>query len=146
MPSKRVGSGRQRQGDATPCSASRASARARCWTRATRAAAAGLPVLRARAAEQERDIPFALAVEALDDAVAALHPSRQAALDPDAWPTWRPWWPTWRATPASRARAQRRDERSARTARCGALEELGHDRAVALLLDDLHWADQASLE
>ena len=36
---------------------------------------------------------------------------------------------------------------SATTARCGAmLELLGRERPLALLLDDLHWADDASLE
>ncbi|HTE58880.1 MAG TPA: BREX system ATP-binding domain-containing protein, partial [Solirubrobacteraceae bacterium] len=41
-----------------------------------RAADAGLLVLGGRAAEHERDVPFGLVVDALDDHVATLHPRR----------------------------------------------------------------------
>jgi predicted ATPase len=41
-----------------------------------RAEAAGLLVLSGRAAEHERDVPFGLVVDALDDHVAGLHPRR----------------------------------------------------------------------
>ena len=41
-----------------------------------RAEAAGLLVLDGRAAEHERDVPFGLVIDALDDHVATLHPRR----------------------------------------------------------------------
>src|SRR5918992_5403670 len=47
---------------------------------AERAAGAGLRVLEARAAEHERDVPFALAVELLDDAADTIGPGRFASL------------------------------------------------------------------
>ena len=48
-----------------------------------RAAAAGMLVLEGRAAEHERDVPFGLVVDALDDHVATLHPRRVEAVGPD---------------------------------------------------------------
>src|SRR5687768_10404097 len=45
--------------------------------------AAPLRVLSGRAAEHEREVPFALAVDAFDEAVAALAPGRAAAFAED---------------------------------------------------------------
>ena len=113
---------------------------------AVRARATRVPmlVLEGRAAEHERDVPFAVAVDALDSHVAGLHPRRVAALgadlgavlpsaaDPsDASP------PT-DGDPAERVRRHR--------ALRGLLELLGRERPFVLLLDDLHWSDDASLE
>ena len=44
---------------------------------------AGMRLLDGRGAEQERDVPFALAVDALDEQIAGLHPRRRAELAPD---------------------------------------------------------------
>ena len=49
---------------------------------AARAGAAGLLTLEGRAAEHEREVPFALAVAALDDHVATLHPTPLETLGP----------------------------------------------------------------
>jgi predicted ATPase len=49
---------------------------------AERARAAGLLALEGRAAEHERAVPFAVAVAALDDHVATLHPRRIEAIGP----------------------------------------------------------------
>ncbi|MDW5594797.1 BREX system ATP-binding domain-containing protein [Conexibacter stalactiti] len=107
---------------------------------------AGVLVLEGRAAEHERDVPFGAIVDALDDHVAALHPRRIEELGPElaailpaaaahsdgmtaiAVPT----------TAAERFRYHR--------ALRALLEQLGRERPVALLLDDLHWADDASVE
>src|SRR5829696_481260 len=66
-----------------------------------RARDAGLLVLAGRAAEHERDVPFGLVVDALDDHVATMHHRRVQTIGPEL---------------------------------------------AALLLDDLHWADEASVE
>jgi hypothetical protein len=43
----------------------------------------GMLVLGARAAEHERDVPFGVVVDALDDHVATMHPRRVASLGAD---------------------------------------------------------------
>jgi DNA-binding CsgD family transcriptional regulator len=123
---------------------------------------AGMLVLEGRAAEHERDVPFGAIVDALDDHVAMLHPRRIEALGPELasilpsirmasraassaptelasqsasadWPAPADW-----PTAAERFRYHR--------ALRALLEQLGRERPVALLLDDLHWADAASIE
>lgn len=107
---------------------------------------AGMLVLEGRAAEHERDVPFGAIVDALDDHVATLHPRRIEELGPElatilpavaahadgaatlAVP----------ATAAERFRYHR--------ALRALIEQLGREKPVALLLDDLHWADDASVE
>ena len=111
-----------------------------------RAGAAGLLVLAGRAAEHERDVPFGLVVDALDDHVAAMHhrrvetigpelaavlPSAAAMADGDA-PAAAP------GDPAERFRYHR--------ALRSLLAMMAREQPVALLLDDLHWADEASVE
>jgi DNA-binding CsgD family transcriptional regulator len=110
---------------------------------AERATNAGMLVLSGRAAEHERDVPFGLVVDALDDHVATLHPRRiesvgadLAAVLPAAAPSTGPV----PAMPGARERF--RCHRALRAL----LEMLGRERPVALLLDDLHWADDASIE
>jgi predicted ATPase len=102
-----------------------------------------LLVLEGRAAEHERDLPFAVAIDALDEHVASLHPSRIAALDGELGAI----------LPAATSSEARvgcdRDPverfRYLRALR-GLLELLGRERPFALLLDDLHWSDDMSLE
>ena len=112
-----------------------------------RAQAAGMLVLEGRAAEYERTVPFGLVVDALDDHVATLHPRRVESVGPDL------------AAVLPAAAAARSGEGEPDGAAAGAaerfryhravralLELLGRERPVALLLDDLHWADDASVE
>src|SRR5918992_670923 len=104
---------------------------------------AGMLVLEGRAAEHERSVPFGLVVDALDDHVATLHPRRVEAVGPDlaavlpaaggAGPP---------GAPAAGAAERFRYHRAVRAL----LELLARERPVALLLDDLHWADEASVE
>jgi DNA-binding CsgD family transcriptional regulator len=108
------------------------------------AAESGLLVLAGSAAEHERDVPFSLVVDALDDHVASLHPERvrsagvelgavlpSASDDAEA------------AELAVGGPAERyRYHRALRAL----LELLGRERPFALVLDDLHWADDASVE
>ena len=104
----------------------------------------GMLVLAARAAEHERDVPFGVVVDALDDHVAAMHPRRVATLGADLGAV----------LPAAAARTSsqpRSDAGAAERFRYhralrSLLELLGREQPVVLILDDLHWADDASVE
>src|SRR4051794_27787702 len=108
-----------------------------------KAAAAGLLVLDGRAAEHERDVPFGLVVDALDDHVATMHPRRVESVGPDlaaALPSAAPTSGAPSSVPGAGERF--RSHRALRAL----LEMLGRERPFVLLLDDLHWADDASVE
>lgn len=111
-----------------------------------RALADGLLVLEGRAAEHDRDVPFGVVVDALDEHVGTLNPARLATIGPElgavlpaaADPGGPP-----PATDDAPGPAERfRHHRTLRAL----LELLGRERPVVLLLDDVHWADEASLE
>src|SRR3954451_25041722 len=87
---------------------------------AERARASGLLVIEGRGVEHERDVPFGVAVAALEEHLDEL------PLD----------------AAASGAAERFHHHRAIRAA----LERLGAERPLALLLDDLHWADEASIE
>ena len=107
-----------------------------------RAAAAGLLVLDGRAAEHERDMPFGLVIDALDDHVATMHPRRVESVGADLAAAL-PSAAVAGAAPAAPGAGERfRCHRALRAL----IEMLGRERPVALLLDDLHWADDASIE
>jgi DNA-binding CsgD family transcriptional regulator/tetratricopeptide (TPR) repeat protein len=109
---------------------------------AAQARTAGFLVLAGCAAEHQRHVPFGLVVDALDRHVATLTPARVAAAGPELGAVLpaahgsHP--PPDIAGPAERFRYHR--------ALRSLLELLGRERPVALLLDDVHWADSASLE
>lgn len=104
---------------------------------------AGLRVLAGRAAEHERDVPFGVVADALDAAAAKLGARRLETLGPARLAELAVALPSVE-TVAERAPAAERY----RTYRAVAtlLELLGRERPLAILLDDLHWADAASLE
>ena len=108
-----------------------------------RAEAAGLLVLDGRAAEHERDVPFGLVIDALDDHVATLHPRRIESVGADLAAVLPSAAACSDATPSAVGAGERyRSHRALRAL----VEMLGRERPVALLLDDLHWADDASVE
>ncbi|MEA2296596.1 MAG: hypothetical protein QOE86_4235, partial [Solirubrobacteraceae bacterium] len=92
---------------------------------AARAGRGGIRVAAARAAEFERDVPFALLTALLDEALA----------DP----------PPRLAAPPVDALVERPRHRLNRELRL-LLEALAAGRRVLLAIDDLHWSDAASLE
>ncbi|MGD9736773.1 MAG: AAA family ATPase [Solirubrobacterales bacterium] len=110
----------------------------------TTAEAAGLQVLHGRAAEHEGNVPFSLVIDALDERVAAMNPSRVAAAGPDLGEVLPAAAPDPGTTPPAAAGAAER-YRYHRALR-SLLELLGRERPFALVLDDLHWADEASVE
>ena len=108
-----------------------------------RAAARDHLVLVGRGAELERELPFGIWVAALDDHVAALGPIRLEGLVGD------------RAAELARvlpsageaALGGLQDERfRAHRAVRALLQALAEKRPVVLVLDDAHWADEASVE
>ena len=104
----------------------------------------GMLVLSARAAEHERDVPFGVVVDALDDHVATMHPRRVAALGSDLGAVLPAAAAHASAPPGSETGAAERF-RYHRALR-SLLELLGREQPVVLVLDDLHWADDASVE
>jgi DNA-binding NarL/FixJ family response regulator/tetratricopeptide (TPR) repeat protein len=105
---------------------------------AERARAAGMLVLEGRGVEHERDVPFGVVVDALDDHVATLAPQRLAALERDLGPVL----PALARAPVAGVAERFRQHRALREL----LGQLGRERPLALLLDDLHWADEATVE
>jgi DNA-binding NarL/FixJ family response regulator len=112
---------------------------------AVRAGGEGLTVLEGRAGEHERDVPFALALAALDDRASELHPRRLEAAGPElaaVLPSAARAAGVAAELPAPGPAERFRYHRALRAL----LELLGRERPFALLVDDLHWADGASAE
>ena len=111
---------------------------------AARADARGHVVLEGSASELERELPFHVFVDALDDYVHALEPRRLDLIDDDARAELAQILP---AFPASADGTARESERY-RTHRAmrQLLEALAATKPLVLLLDDLHWADEGSVE
>ena len=109
-----------------------------------RAEEAGNLVLVGRAAEHEGEVPFGIVIDALDEHVATLHSARVGSVGPElaaVLPSLAP--PDAAASAGAPGPAERfRYHRVLR----GLLELLGRERPLALVLDDLHWADEASVE
>jgi len=113
---------------------------------AARADARGHTMLTGRATELERDLPFSVFVDALDEYVQALDPRRLDALDEGVRLELATVFPSLQAH-ADRRRVAMQEERyrSYRAVRL-LLELLARRQPVVLALDDVHWADPASVE
>ncbi len=111
------------------------------------ARAAGLDVLVGRAAEHEVDVPFGLVVDALDDRVSHLEPADLESLGTDRAAELAAILPSAARAGVVEAPPAGAAERFHyhRTLRA-LLELISRQQPVALLLDDLHWADEGSLE
>ncbi len=111
-----------------------------------RADARGHLVLTGRGAEFERDIPFGVWIDALDDYAGSLGVDRLERLLGDrveelAWVL--PLVPTPAgATPPTLPEERYRAHRAVRAL----LDAMARQRPVVVVLDDLHWADGASIE
>jgi ATP/maltotriose-dependent transcriptional regulator MalT len=113
---------------------------------AARAEARGHIVLWGSASELERDLPFSVFVDALDQYVAGLEPNQLAVLDDDAQAELAQVFPSlWALTSGHEVAPQHERYRSYRAVRA-LLEQLAETRPLVLVLDDFHWADWASVE
>jgi ATP/maltotriose-dependent transcriptional regulator MalT len=102
-------------------------------------------VLSGCAAELERDLPFWVFVDALDEYVRGLDPRLLASLDDDVRTELASVLPSLSA-PGDQAAALHDERYRAHRAVCELLERLSSQKGVVLVLDDLHWADSASVE
>ncbi|MDX6719569.1 MAG: hypothetical protein QOJ63_1823 [Solirubrobacteraceae bacterium] len=107
---------------------------------------AGHLVLSGRGADLERHTPFGVWVDALDDHVAAIGDEPLRRLVGDRMAELAYVLPSVRPTGQQRASALQNERYQAHRAVRLLLERLAARRPVVVALDDLHWADDASLE
>ncbi|GAA4014295.1 hypothetical protein GCM10022247_41440 [Allokutzneria multivorans] len=113
-----------------------------------RASMRGFTVLSGRSAEFERDLPFGVFVDALDDYLADLQPGELEALGRAHVTQLAEVFPSLadhaseQGLEASSPSVRFRIYRAMREL----LDVLAKDTALVLALDDLHWADRASIE
>ena len=112
---------------------------------ATRSDARGHLVLSGSASELERDLPFWVFVDALEEYIQALDPRVLASLDDDVRTELGRVFPSLSALAPGRPPASHERYRSHRAV-SALLARLAKATPVVLVLDDLHWADTASIE
>ena len=112
-----------------------------------RAEQRGWLVLDGRAAEFERDVPFGVVVDALNDYLGGLEPALLRSLDSEVLTELASVFPSL-AGHAGEGGVRAADSERHRThyAIRSLLQRLAARQPVALVLDDLHWADAASVE
>ena len=113
---------------------------------ASRAEAQGHLVLTGGASEFERDLPFSVFVDALDEYVHGLEPARLEMLDDETLSELAQVLPSLSAVATPHAAPLGRERYRAHRAVRTLLELLAASRPVVLVLDDLHWADPGSVE
>ena len=113
---------------------------------AVRADARGQLVLSGSASELERDLPFSVFVDALDEYVRGLERSRLAALDDDVRTELAHVFPSLSGLATEREVALQHERYRSHRAVRELLEQLASTQPLVLVLDDLHWADSASIE
>jgi predicted ATPase len=113
---------------------------------ATRADARGHMVLSGSASELERDLPFSVFVDALDEYLEGLERAHLAAFDDDVRTELAHVFPSLSPLAAGRRVALQQERYRSHRAVRALLEQLAQTRPPLLVLDDLHWADSASVE
>jgi ATP/maltotriose-dependent transcriptional regulator MalT len=103
-------------------------------------------VLYGSAAELERDLPFSVFLDALDEYVESIDPDRLAALDDEVKAELAHVFPSLAALGRGRRVVPQQERYRTHRAVRSLLEHLAQGRPVVLALDDLHWADPASIE
>jgi ATP/maltotriose-dependent transcriptional regulator MalT len=113
---------------------------------AARAELRGHLVLSGSASELERELPFSVFVDALDEYVESLDPNLLSTFDDDVQAELAHVLPSLSALAAGRTVALQHERyRSHRAVRV-LLECLAQSRPLVLVLDDFHWADPGSVE
>lgn len=113
---------------------------------AARAEQRGQLVLSGSASELERDLPFSVFVDALDEYVQGLEPRRLEALDDDVSTELGRVFPSLSRFASGRGAAFQDERYRSHRAVRELLERLTATKPLVLVLDDLHWADSASVE
>ena len=113
---------------------------------AARSELRGHLVLSGSASELERELPFSVFVDALDEYVESLEPTRLSALGDDVQAELAQLLPSLSALAAGRAVALQEERYRSHRAVRALLEQLAQPRPLVLVLDDFHWADPASAE
>lgn len=111
-----------------------------------RAEARELLVLGGRAAEFEPGLPFAVFVDALDDYLGALNPRRFAPLDRSSMTELASVFPSLTELVEERPLGLPDERYRSHRAVSAILELLAERRPLVLVLDDVQWADDASVE
>jgi ATP/maltotriose-dependent transcriptional regulator MalT len=113
---------------------------------AARADVQGHVVLSGSASELERDLPFSVFVDALDEFVRGLDPNRFAVLEDDVRTELAHVFPSLTTLASDRQVALQHERYRSHRAVRSLLEQLASAQPLVLVLDDLHWADSASIE
>jgi DNA-binding NarL/FixJ family response regulator len=113
---------------------------------AARAGARGHLVLSGAASEFENDLPFSVFVDALDEYVAGLAPGRLAVLDGAVQAELAHVFPSLSALAAGREVSPRHERYHSHRAVRELLKRLAAPAPLVLVLDDVQWADSASVE
>src|SRR5829696_1882120 len=113
---------------------------------AARSDARGHLVLAGSASELERDLPFWVFVDALEEYVQALDPQLLNSLDYDVRTELARVFPSLAGLADDRPPAFQHERYRSHRAVRELLGRLATERPVVLVLDDLHWADSASVE
>jgi DNA-binding NarL/FixJ family response regulator len=103
-------------------------------------------VLSGAASELERDLPFWVFVDALDEYVQAVDPRLLSSLDDDVRTELARLFPSLAALAAARAPGFQHERYRSHRAVRELLSALAVKKPLVLVLDDLHWADSASVE
>src|ERR671930_653373 len=111
-----------------------------------RAEERGQLVLAGSAAELEQDLPFSVFVDALDEYVQGLEPTRLAALDDDVRTELAHVFPSLSTLASGRAAALQHERHSSHSGMRKLLEQLASRKPRVLVRDEFHWADSASAE
>jgi ATP/maltotriose-dependent transcriptional regulator MalT len=112
----------------------------------TRSRVRGYRTLSSRASELERDLPFAVFVGALEAAVAAISPEQRDLLRNEELALAGMVFPAMLDACDEVPEAPQVDNALALRALHSLLKALGRERPMVLALDDLHWADPASID
>jgi predicted ATPase len=112
-----------------------------------RAERQGCLALRGSAAEFERDLPFGLIIDALDEYLESLAPRAFHSLETETLTELGAVFPALRSLdPGSEEPTPAAERHRAYRATRELMERLAVNQPLVLVLDDLHWADGASLE
>jgi ATP/maltotriose-dependent transcriptional regulator MalT len=113
---------------------------------AARADALGELVLSGSASELERDLPFSVFVDALDEYLQGLEPHRLDALDGDVRTELGTVFPSLSRFASARGAVFPHERYRTQRAVRELLERLTATKPLVLVLDDVHWADSASVD